>query len=63
MTGLLPCPCCEALTISEYGDYEICMICNWEDDPVQSADPDFSGGANILSLNQARTCHSKSNRP
>ncbi|PYD65151.1 CPCC family cysteine-rich protein [Komagataeibacter nataicola] len=54
MTELLPCPCCKSLTISEYGDYEICTICGWEDDPVQSADPDYAGGANAFSLNQAR---------
>ncbi|EGN7764477.1 hypothetical protein ISN88_004608, partial [Escherichia coli] len=34
--------------------YEICPICGWEDDPVQSADPDFSGGANSPSLNEAK---------
>ncbi|MBO1111681.1 CPCC family cysteine-rich protein [Bordetella petrii] len=54
MTNLLPCPCCESLVLSQYGEYEICPICNWEDDPVQSADHDYSGGANALSLNQAR---------
>ncbi|MGS0646847.1 CPCC family cysteine-rich protein [Komagataeibacter melomenusus] len=57
MTELRPCPCCKSPEISEYGEYEICRVCNWEDDPVQSADPDYSGGANKLSLNQARACH------
>ncbi|WP_458136152.1 CPCC family cysteine-rich protein [Komagataeibacter sp. NFXK3] len=57
MTELLPCPCCKSLEISAYEGYEICPVCHWEDDPVQSADPDYSGGANKLSLNQARTCH------
>ncbi|MDU7200952.1 MAG: CPCC family cysteine-rich protein, partial [Enterobacteriaceae bacterium] len=28
--------------------------CGWEDDPVQSADPDFAGGANSLSLHACR---------
>ncbi|MFV0456880.1 MAG: CPCC family cysteine-rich protein [Pseudomonas sp.] len=54
MSELLPCQCCGSLTISEYGKYEICPICNWEDDPVQSENPDYSGGANALSLSQAR---------
>ncbi|MDR5760871.1 CPCC family cysteine-rich protein [Caballeronia sp. LZ035] len=52
---LKPCPCCQSLEIGESGDYEICDICGWEDDPVQSADPDYKGGANEMSLNQART--------
>jgi hypothetical protein len=36
------------------GEYEICEICGWEDDPVQSADPDYAGGANEESLNECR---------
>lgn len=31
----------------------------WEDDPVQSSYPEFEGGANELSLNQARTSWEK----
>ena len=49
-----PCPCCGRKTIEKPGDYEICPICGWEDDPTQSQDPDFEGGANELSLNQAK---------
>ncbi|MBR4674700.1 MAG: hypothetical protein IKP00_09560 [Victivallales bacterium] len=48
------CPCCGKLTIEVIGDYEICEVCGWEDDPVQRKDKDFAGGANELSLNQAR---------
>lgn len=51
---LYPCPCCTNLTLSELGVYEICEVCGWEDDPVQSADPTFEGGANEESLTQAR---------
>ncbi|WP_407643969.1 CPCC family cysteine-rich protein [Dongia deserti] len=36
------------------GSYEICGVCNWEDDPVQSADLNYRGGANKMSLNEAR---------
>ncbi|MGT0193850.1 CPCC family cysteine-rich protein [Burkholderia pyrrocinia] len=50
----IPCPCCGMPTLSESGGYEICPICNWEDDPVQSSDVSFEGGANELSLAQAR---------
>lgn len=49
-----PCPCCGYRTIDEPGSYEICENCGWEDDPVQSKDPDYAGGANQESLNAAR---------
>jgi hypothetical protein len=29
-------------------------VCWWEDDPIQFADPDYRGGANQPSLNEAR---------
>ncbi|WP_312691468.1 CPCC family cysteine-rich protein [Kosakonia sp.] len=48
------CPCCGHKTISEPGCYEVCPVCDWEDDPVQSSDPAFAGGANALSLEDAR---------
>ena len=51
-----PCPCCLSLVYMQpsTGDYSICPICMWEDDPVQMDDPNYIGGANRLSLNQAR---------
>ena len=49
-----PCPVCGKTTFSEEGGYEICRVCNWEDDPVQEKDPNYAGGANVLSLNQAK---------
>ena len=51
---LHPCPCCSARVLSRLGEYEICAVCGWEDDPVQSADPDYVGGANAMSLSQAK---------
>jgi len=51
---LAPCPCCGNCTLSEAGAYEVCPVCLWEDDPVQLSDPDYIGGANQCSLNQAR---------
>ena len=47
------CPCCGKFTIDVIGDYEICEVCGWEDDPLQRREPDFAGGANALSLNDA----------
>lgn len=50
-----PCPCCGFLTIDDPpGSYEICVICGWEEDPVQSANPCTGGGANSESLAQAQ---------
>jgi len=50
------CPCCENLTLNEQppGTFEICELCGWEDDAWQFRNPDCEGGANQLSLNQAR---------
>jgi hypothetical protein len=51
-----PCPCCGHLTLSEntHDTFEICTVCNWEDDDVQFNNPDFPGGANEACLNEAR---------
>ena len=51
-----PCPCCGNLTLDDKppGTWLICEVCWWEDDATQFADPDLSGGANRVSLNEAR---------
>lgn len=50
-----PCPCCGSLTLEgDEGDYDICPVCFWEDDPLQLRDPTYAGGANAVSLEQAR---------
>lgn len=56
-----PCPCCNQLTYSEpsEGSYIICPVCFWEDDPVQSQDLNYHGGANKVSLNEARKNYKK----
>lgn len=50
------CPCCGFLTLPERppGTFEICPVCRWEDDNVQFANPEYSGGANRISLAQCR---------
>jgi len=40
---------------SSPGSFVICPVCFWEDDDVQFENPDFAGGANRPSLNQARS--------
>lgn len=50
----VPCPCCGEGLVEEGHLYDVCEVCYWEDDPVQFADPDYRGGANRMSLNEAR---------
>lgn len=47
------CPVCKKHYFSKTNSYEICPICGWEDNRVQSDDPDYKGGPNSLSLNEA----------
>jgi hypothetical protein len=56
-----PCPCCGFLTVGEPppGTFLICDVCGWEDDNVQFNLPDFRGGANDPSLNEARINYAK----
>lgn len=46
----MKCPCCGKRTVSEY---DICDVCNWENDPVQLANPKLKSGANEMSLQEA----------
>ena len=46
-----PCACCGHRVFHDrVGSYEICPICFWEDDLVQTRWPDYTGGANKPSL-------------
>src|SRR5947199_236274 len=49
-------PCCGYYTLDEEppGTFLICPVCFWEDDNVQFSDHDYAGGANRVSLNEAR---------
>lgn len=50
------CPCCSFYTFYDKpnGNYDICPVCFWEDDPIQLVDETYKGGANRVSLLQAR---------
>jgi len=51
------CPCCGFLTLPrEMPDYEVCILCNWEDDGQNDQDADqVNGGPNgSYSLTEAR---------
>lgn len=45
------CPCCGKSAVSEY---DICPVCGWENDPVQKERPNCRGGANRMSLIEAK---------
>lgn len=49
---LYTCPGCGYKTRSSeyFGSYDICPICDWEDDSVQLHNPACGGGANKISL-------------
>ncbi|MBP7319161.1 MAG: hypothetical protein BGO40_03540 [Chryseobacterium sp. 39-10] len=55
------CKCCGNYSLGEFpnGTFEICEICFWEDDNVQSDNPNFIVGANKISLNKAKENYSK----
>jgi hypothetical protein len=51
------CRCCGYLTLESYGHYEICSVCNWEDDPTTIFEPDEAPGGpgpNHISLSEGR---------
>jgi len=54
LPGWLPCPVCDHLTFEVLGDWDTCLVCGWNSDPVQEAMPDEPTGGNDVSLNQAR---------
>jgi len=57
MSMHFPCLCCGYRTLEEEpgGTFEICPVCFWEDDNLQARDPTYAGGANKVSLQEART--------
>ena len=50
------CPCCGYFTFENKpdGNYDICPVCFWEDDPCAYEDFDEECCCNGVSLNQAR---------
>jgi ferredoxin-thioredoxin reductase catalytic subunit len=54
--GKYQCPCCMYYTLNEEPDntFQTCPVCFWEDDGIQLNDSDYKGGANEISLNEAR---------
>ena len=53
------CPVCGEYEFDEEDSYDICEVCGWEDDGFQERHPDYEGGANHMSLNQAKEAYSE----
>lgn len=52
------CPVCEEYSFEFSDDYDICPICGWENDGLQRDQEDYWGGANDLSVNEAKAVYS-----
>jgi hypothetical protein len=48
------CACCGKATLETGSMHDVCSFCGWEDDNVQNNNPDYWGGANLITLNEAR---------
>ena len=59
VNDMYPCPVCGEKTIEEPNTYDICEVCDWEDDPGQRKHPDDPIGANELSLNDYKAAWEK----
>lgn len=55
------CHCCGSIEvpIGEEGLYYVCSKCGWENDEIQNEKPNYSGGANELSLNEYKAKYEK----
>lgn len=59
--GKYNCHCCGCFTLDQEddGSFEICAVCYWEDDGLQSDLPDYTGGANDFSLIESKANYRK----
>ena len=50
------CPCCGCFTFEDKpnGNYDICPVCFWEDDPIAYDEPNEKFDCNRVSLLQAK---------
>ena len=45
------CACCGKSVVELF---DMCEVCGWQYDNVQNSEPDYRGGANKMSLNEAK---------
>ena len=51
------CPVCGKYMFEEEDSFDYCPVCGWGDDKFQEENPDYKGGYNRMSLNQAREAY------
>lgn len=59
MEGRHKCPVCGKFEFATHNSLEMCDVCFWEDDAIQLNDPNYKGGANKMSLNEAKEAYKK----
>lgn len=50
----IKCPCCGKTAVNEY---DVCPVCRWENDPIQLQYPNLGGGANQMTLAEAKKAY------
>ena len=58
---MVKCPVCGEHEFKKHNDFDDCEVCDWENDGVQYRNPDV-GGANEMSLNEARAAWNASKK-
>ncbi len=58
---LLKCPCCEYFTMKHSAEYEVCQLCNWEDDGRRELD--HYSSVNHCTLSEARSKFNSNHPP
>lgn len=53
------CPVCGEFEFETWDSMDICDVCDWCDDALQEKEPDRKGGANKMSLNEAKEAYKK----
>ena len=48
---MIKCPICGEYEFAAENNFDVCPVCEWENDGVQMDDPTYWGGANDLCLN------------
>ena len=51
------CKCCGKLTINKNDLFAVCDNCGWERDTIQEENANYKGGANKMSLNEAKKAY------
>lgn len=59
MVEVHKCPVCNKYTFEEWNSFDICEVCGWQDNAVQQNNPSYCGGANLMSLNEAKKAYRK----